>query len=62
MKDYSNNETVCSPCEENFERTVGKLVHDGEAPTAKEHREKAREVEEAYSRQPAGDFGSSSGK
>ncbi len=54
MKDYSKNENACSSCEENFERTVDKLVHDGEAPTAKEHREKAREVEEAYSRQPVG--------
>ena len=62
MKDYSKNENACSSCEENFERTVDELVHDGEAPTAKEHREKAREVEEAYSRQPVGNSGSSSGK
>lgn len=48
MKDYDKNRGGCSPCEENFERKVNELVHDGEAPTAREHREKAREVEAAY--------------
>lgn len=54
MKDNDKNRDVCSPCEKNFEHAVDRLVHEGEAPTAQQHHDKAREVEEAYSRQPAG--------
>ena len=38
-----DTKTTCTPCEQNFERKVGK------APTAREREEKEAEVEAAFS-------------
>ncbi len=47
-----NKETTCTPCEENFERNIDEMVREGEAPTAKERREREQEVESAFAGTP----------
>lgn len=46
MKEDKN--TVCDPCEQNFERNIDELVSEGKAPTAKERQQKEREIESAF--------------
>ena len=43
-----NNETTCTPCEQNFERNIDEMVQEGKAPTAKERREREQEVKSAF--------------
>ena len=43
-----NKETTCTPCEEKFERNIDRMVKEGEAPTAKERRQKEEEVKSAF--------------
>ena len=40
--------TTCTPCEQNFERKVDELVKEGKAPTAKEREKREAEVEAAF--------------
>ena len=43
-----NKETTCTPCEQNFERTVNELVKAGEAPDTKQRAKKEAEVKAAF--------------
>lgn len=46
MKD---EKTTCTPCEQNFEKNVDRLVGQVENYTEKDRVKKEREVEEAFS-------------
>lgn len=43
-----NENTTCTPCEENFERNIDEMVREGKAPTADERRQKEQEIESAF--------------
>lgn len=45
MKD---EQTTCTPCEQNFERKVNELVKEGEAPDAEQRAKKEAEVKAAF--------------
>jgi len=47
MKD---EQTTCTPCEQNFENKVDELVGQVEDYSEKDRRQKEREVEEAFSK------------
>lgn len=45
MKD---EQTTCTPCEQNFELKVNELVKEGEAPDTKQRAKKEAEVKAAF--------------
>ena len=50
-KTYDNmkdEQTTCTPCEQNFERKVNELVKEGEAPDTKQRAKKEAEVKAAF--------------
>ncbi len=50
-KTYDNmkdEQTTCTPCEQNFENKVNELVDQVEDYTKKDHMQKEREVEDAF--------------
>ena len=43
-----NENTTCTPCEQNFERNIDRIVKEGKTPTAKERQQKEQEVRTAF--------------
>lgn len=46
-KDKEKNGTCCS-CEADFKKEVDELVEEAKKPTAEEHKEKEKELKEAF--------------
>ncbi|WP_295938869.1 hypothetical protein [uncultured Alistipes sp.] len=42
------NNTTCTPCEQNFENKIDELVKEGKTPTAKAREKKEAEVKAAF--------------
>ena len=45
----TNQDTICTPCQEDFERNIDRLVEEGQTPSGREHEEKKHEVDAAFS-------------
>lgn len=48
LKIMKDEQTTCTPCEQNFERKVNELVKEGEAPDTKQRAKKEAEVKAAF--------------